>query len=154
MASLEYIDFNPWHDLVVDGQLAWQPDKLAHGISHLPQIFWDSGEGWAEANHWALEKVTNHRVHLDTAEGLMKHLHAFACYLEKHNVGFKRSLTRFSTDLAIPTRRVVGVRVEDGLLPLSDVHMTELLKFTVDQETTEFHLMLAMGFSRVHGSAR
>jgi integrase len=221
MASLEYIDFNPWRDVVADGQLVWHPDKLAPGISRLPQIFWDSGEGWAEANHWALEKVANHRVHLDTAKGLMKHLHAFACYLEKHDldwrhfptrlsdravvqfrgdlmqqinsgslasstarsrinavvqfyrhaavhdfvnttspmwrersvviryfdvVGFKRSLTRFSTDLAIPNRRVVGARLEDGLFPLSAVHMTELLKFTRDQETTEFHLMLAMGF--------
>ncbi|WP_420466085.1 tyrosine-type recombinase/integrase [Panacagrimonas sp.] len=62
------------------------------------------------------------------------------------SAGFKRSLTRLTTDLAIPNRSVVGVRLEDGLLPLSDEHMTELLQFTAREETTELHLMLSTGF--------
>lgn len=221
MASLEYIDFNPWREVVVGGEIAWERDSLAHGIERLPQIYWNDGSGWAEANHWALAKITEHRVDLSTAKGLMKHLHAYACFLEANDlewrhfptrlaeravvrfrgeliqqincgslasstarsrinavvqfyrhaavhdfvsrttsmwrdqavviryfdtVGFKRSLTRFTTDLAIPNRTVVGIRLEDGLIPFSDIHMTELLKFTAGHETSELHLMLTMGF--------
>lgn len=221
MASLEYVDFKPWREVVADGEIGWEQDKLAKEIHRLPQIFWSSGEGWAEANHWALEKITSHGIHLDTAKGLMKHLQAYACYLEEHDldwrhfparlseravvrfrgdllqqiergslasstarsrmnavvqfyrhaaahdfvssstpmwrdrtvviryfdaVGFKRSMTRISTDLAIPNRTIVGVRLEDGLVPLSDVHMAELLKFIAGEGTAELHLMLTTGF--------
>lgn len=59
--------------------------------------------------------------------------------------GFRRALTRMSTDLAIPNRRAPGDRLEDGLLPLSDTHMTELLEFTANEETEELHLMLTIG---------
>lgn len=221
MASLEYINFNPWREIVEGREIAWERDSLARGIEGLPQIFWQDGSGWAEANHWALAKITDHRVEVATVKGLMKHLHAYACFLEAHDlewrhfptrlaeravvrfrgdliqqincgglasstarsrinavvqfyrhaavhdfvstttsmwrdqavviryfdaVGFKRSLTRFTTDLAIPNRTVVGIRLEDGLIPLSDIHMTELLKFTAGHETSELHLMLTMGF--------
>lgn len=221
MASLEYIDFKRWHEVATTDGINWEVDRIAPPIPHLPQLFWKDGDGWAEANHWAIEKVTNHGAHLDTAKGLMKHLHAFACFLEEHNLdwrhfptrlseravvrfrgdllkqieqgnlasstarsrinavvqfyrhaaaydfvspttpmwrdrqvviryfdsaGFKRSLTRITTDLAIPNRSIVGVRLEDGLLPLSDAHMTELLRFTAGEETTELHLMLSTAF--------
>ncbi len=221
MASLEHVDFMPWREVATGSGIAWEQDKLALAIRRLPQIFWEDGQGWAEANHWALEKIATHGAHLDTANGLMKHLHAYACFLEKHNLdwrhfpirlaeravvrfrgnllerinhgslasstarsrinavvqfyrhaasyefispatpmwrdravvvryfdtaGFQRSLSRITTDLAIPNRSIVGVRLEDGLLPLSDTHMTKLLQFTADEETTELHLMLATGF--------
>ena len=220
MAHLEFIDFKPWREGLEDNNIVWERDKVAPEIRRLPQIFWDAGEGWAEANHWALEKMTD-GAHPDTAKGLMKHLHAYACFLEATNldwrhfptrlaeratvrfrgdliqqiergslssstarsrinavvqfyrhaaaydfvtpatpmwrerlvviryfdaVGFKRSMTRISTDLAIANRRIPGVRLEDGLLPLSDVHMTELLEFTAGGETAELHLMLSVGF--------
>lgn len=220
MARLEFIDFKPWREGLKGNDIIWERDKVAPGIRRLPQLFWDAGEGWAEANHWALEKMTD-GAHPDTAKGLMKHLHAYACFLETNNldwrhfptrlaervtlrfrgdliqqiergslssstarsrinavvqfyrhaaaydfvtpanpmwrdrqvvvryfdaVGFKRSVTRLSTDLAIPNRSVPGVRLEDGLLPLSDVHTTELLEFTAGQESAELHLMLSTGF--------
>lgn len=221
MAFLEYVDFSPWREVIVGDEINWERDELARGIHRLPQIFWDSGEGWAEANHWVLEKIVSRGSHLDTAKGLMKHLHAYACYLEEHKLdwrhfptklaeravvrfrgdliqqiergslasstarsrinavvqfyrhaaahdfvspatpmwrdrlvviryfdtmGFKRALTRLSTDLAIPNRSIVGVRLEDGLLPLNETHTTELLEFTAREETTELHLMLSIGF--------
>lgn len=221
MASLEYIDYRPWREVVVGKKIEWKADQVAPGIPRLPQIFWVGGEGWAEANHWALEKIINHGSQIETAKGLMKHLHAYACFLEEQSldwrhfptrldqravvrfrgdlmkqiergsitsstarsrinavvqfyrhaahydfvssttpmwrdrtvviryhdsIGFKRSLTRITTDLAIPNRAIVGVRLEDGLIPLSDVHMTQLLEFTAGEETTELHLMLTMGF--------
>ncbi|MEI7296245.1 site-specific integrase [Paraburkholderia tropica] len=60
--------------------------------------------------------------------------------------GFKRALVRLSTDLAIPNRRSLGKRLEDGLTPLRSEHMGELLSYTAKQETTELHLMLSTGF--------
>ncbi len=221
MACLEYINYQPWRDVAVGKSIIWEPDAIAPGVRGLPQVFWQSGEGWAEANHWALEKVINQGVHLDTAKALLKHLHAYACFLEENEldwrhfptrladravvrfrghlvreierdslkastarsrinavvqfyrhaaahdfvtsttpmwrertvvvrfydtVGFQRSLLRLTTDLAIPNRAIPGVRLEDGLFPISDSHMTELLEFTAGEETAELHLMLTTGF--------
>lgn len=60
--------------------------------------------------------------------------------------GFSRAKTRMSTDLAIPNRVAPGIVLEDGLQPLSDKHMTELLSLTFRAETQEMHLMLSLGF--------
>lgn len=60
--------------------------------------------------------------------------------------GFKRTLQRLSTDLSIPNRARLGLRLEDGLLPLSAKHMTELLQFTSKHVSEELHLMLTLGF--------
>jgi hypothetical protein len=57
-----------------NGALTWTVDKLARPIDHLPQIFWQTGEGWAEANHWALEKASNRTIKTDSIKSLMKHL--------------------------------------------------------------------------------
>ena len=59
--------------------------------------------------------------------------------------GFKRSLVRVTTDLSIPNRSRVGVRLEEGLLPLSEAHMTQLLDCTSLGSTEELHLMLTIG---------
>jgi hypothetical protein len=49
----------------------------------LPQIFWQTGEPWCEANHWALTKVSSTAGgHIDTVTSLMKHLAAYASWLE------------------------------------------------------------------------
>lgn len=221
MAYLEYVDFQPWREIHLAGFSNWEYDQLGFRIPELPQIFWESGESWAEANLWALEKLVNQRRDIETAKGLMKHLHRYACFLEdakldwRHfpirkseraivrfrgdlirqikmgslaastgqarinaivqfyrftaaqelinpttpmwrehpiivpyydSLGFKRGLQRTSTDLAIPNRPAPGIRLEDGLIPLSDSHMTELLQFTARHETRELHLMLTIGF--------
>ena len=220
MACLNYVDYKPWREGQVDGKSVWKEDKHAAPIHKLPQIFWSDGAGWAEVNHWAVEKSLS-GVHLDTVIGLMKHLRAYACFLESHgldwrhfpirladravvrfrgdlvkkiesgslrsstarsrinalvqfyrhaaahefvssaspmwkerevvvryfdSVGFSRSIKRLTTDLAIPNRSLQGVRLEDGLLPLSDTHMTQLLEYLNSEETVELKLMLSVGF--------
>lgn len=60
--------------------------------------------------------------------------------------GFKRSVVRLSTDLRIPNAKRVGVRLEDGLLPLRAEHMNQLLSYTVEHEAEELHLLLSIGF--------
>ncbi len=221
MARLEYIEFNPWRDTHQLGTVSWEADKLARRIEKLPQIYWRSGEGWAEANHWTLERAHSARSKPDTVKALAKHLHAYACFLEEHEldwrhfpqrlaeravvrfrgrlieqidkgqlasstararisavvqfyrhahahgfiatgsklwneklvvmqhydtVGFKRAIARVTTDLAIPNRRRPGVHLEEGLLPLSESHMTQLLTYTSTEESREIHLMLTLGF--------
>lgn len=60
--------------------------------------------------------------------------------------GFKRTMTRLSSDLSIPNRKPIGNRLEDGLLPLRGEHMSELLAYTAAHETEELHFMLSAGF--------
>lgn len=221
MATLEYIKFTPWREVIANGELRWERDKLARSISGLPQIFWESGEGWAEVNHWALEKATSTQAKLPTVRSLMKHLCPYATFLEREQldwrhfpirkadraivrfrgellsqieegsirsstgksrmaaviqfyrhassydfisretpmwrersivipffdaVGFKRCISRVTTDLTIKNAARPGLRLEDGLLPLSEAHMTELLQFTSQYESEELHLMLLTGF--------
>ena len=62
------------------------------------------------------------------------------------SVGFKRTVNRLSTDISIPNRARLGFRLEDGLLPITSEHMTELLRFTSENSSEELHLMLTIGF--------
>ena len=221
MASLEYIDYIPWNAVNNISEVCWEQDTLAQPTHKLPQIFWSNGAGWAEANHWAVEKIYNQGRDLETVKSLLKHLYSYACFLEEYqldwrhfpmtlskralnrfrgylinkielrglsgstaqtrmaaviqfyshaktydfidssiplwnerkvlirhfdSIGFSRSLSRTASDLNIPNKRIIGVRLEDGLLPLSESNMCKLLEFTNTQETTELHLMLTMGF--------
>lgn len=221
MARLEYVDFKHYREVIEGGVFTWALDKLARPVDRLPQLFWQNGEGWAEANHWALEKASSRSLKIDSIKSLMKHLHAYAEFLEARNLdwrhfpllksgravvlfrgqlmeqiqrgslasstararisaviqfyrhadahgfivagtsmwrersvvipyydllGYKRGKARVLTDLAIPNKGRTGVRLEDGLLPLSEVHMMQLLDFTSRWRTQELHLMLTTGF--------
>lgn len=222
MARLEYINYKPWRECIdEEGGMTLLPDPMERAFSRFPQIFWESGEGWAEANHWLLEKATTEGIKLRTVVALAKHLYSYAIFLEgkgldwrhfpirladravrkfrghvmeqigrgslasatgrarmsaliqfyRHaeahefvtpetsmwkeksivipyydSVGFRRALVRIRTDLAIPNRARTGTTLEDGLLPLSEKHMTELLEFSSRSQTTEMLLMLTTGF--------
>lgn len=62
--------------------------------------------------------------------------------------GFERTMLLPSTDLAIPNRARHGLRLEDGLTPLTPDQMHELLDFTAQERNSsrELHLMLLVGF--------
>lgn len=61
-------------------------------------------------------------------------------------VGFIRTIHVNSTDLAIRNRRAPGLRLEDGLLPVSAAHRTQILEFAEQSATEEVFLMLSLGF--------
>lgn len=64
------------------------------------------------------------------------------------SVGFERTMLLSSTDLAIPNRRRHGLRLEDGLMPITREQMHELLDFTLQEgnASPELHRMLQLGF--------
>jgi hypothetical protein len=62
--------------------------------------------------------------------------------------GFERTMLLSSTDLAIPNRARHGLRLEDGLTPLSKDQMHELLAFAGQESkvSRELYLILQLGF--------
>ncbi|MHB1409787.1 MAG: tyrosine-type recombinase/integrase [Acidovorax defluvii] len=64
------------------------------------------------------------------------------------SVGFVRTMLRQSTNLAIPNRARHGLKLEDGLTPLTDEHRQALLAFTgrAGSVSRELDLMLKLGF--------
>lgn len=64
------------------------------------------------------------------------------------SVGFERTMLRQSTNLAIPNRARHGLKLEDGLMPLTDEHRQALLFFTgrPGNVSRELDLMLKLGF--------
>jgi integrase len=221
VAQLESINHVSKRAFITDGTVNWESIPSARPISGLPQIFWDDGYPWPEANHWAYERALSIGVKLNTVQSLMAHLHKYASWLETNkfdwrhfptrkservlvlyrgalieardsgeispstatarmraviqfyrhcaihnfisrdapkwkdrpvvisyfdNVGFERTLSRITTDISIPNRARPGFKLEDGLLPITSSHMTELLQFTSSNESEELHLMLTLGF--------
>lgn len=221
MANLEYIHYIPHRPEVQAGTLKWVQDKAIRSVDRLPQILWESGEPWREANVWALELCRNRDVKLKTVHSLFGHLHQYAVWLAKEQIdwrhfpktkaervldrfrgylinsreigllkpstttarmnavirfyryaagrnfvshdapkfqdravvlryfdtaGFERTMNRVTTDLSIPNRARPGLRLEDGLLPISRQHMTDLLQFAKENCSEELHLMLMVGF--------
>lgn len=60
--------------------------------------------------------------------------------------GFQRTMVRVTTDVSIPNRSRQGLRLEDGLLPITDQHKLDLLEFARTNASPELHLMLMTGF--------
>lgn len=119
MARLEFIDFRPWYGSLQAGGLIWTPDQIARSIDGMPQIYWRSGEGWAEANFWALEKATAGDVKLGTVVGLFKHLHAYAEFLEEKGLDWRDFPMRKADRVIYRFRGSLISQIEQGRLASS-----------------------------------
>lgn len=119
MANLEYIDFNPVREIIEDGTLNWVPDKLARAIPRLPQLFWESGEVWAEANYWALDRATQPKTDIETVKALLKHLYAYACFLEKHGLNWRHFPLRLADRALVKFRGRLIEQIDQGSLASS-----------------------------------
>jgi integrase len=225
MAALELIRYIPHRPVVgEDGTVRWDLDPACPPVKNLPQIFWNDGTPWLEANLWAHERATSGKTDIKTVQSNLGHLHKYAEWLEaedsdwrhfpmlerdrvlirwrKHLIGmrdqfgllspstathrmnatihfyryarahelierdspmwqerqvvhrfhdthgFERTMLLASTDLAIPCRARHGLRLEEGLTPLTKDQMRELLAFTAQEgnASRELHLMLQLGF--------
>lgn len=60
--------------------------------------------------------------------------------------GFERTMSRITTDISIPNHSRPGLRLEDGLVPVTNQHMSELLQFAKENVSQELFLMLLIGF--------
>ncbi|ASU41457.1 integrase [Herbaspirillum sp. meg3] len=62
------------------------------------------------------------------------------------SVGFERTILRLTTDLSIPNKTHLGLRLEDGLLPVSAADREALLELAKTSSSQELYRMLALGF--------
>lgn len=60
--------------------------------------------------------------------------------------GFQRTMKVSSTDLAIPNRKIPGLTLEDGLLPVTATDVGKILSFTDEHASEELAIMLRIGF--------
>lgn len=225
MANLELIHYVPHRpEVAAEGQVTWKRDTGCRSIKYLPQLFWNDGTPWHEANMWAHERATSGKTDIKTVQSNLRHLHKFAKWLEAEDVdwrhfpmlerdrvlvrwrkhlieqrdkygilspsstsqrmratilfyryakqrdfirrnaptwqerqvvlrfhdahGFERTMLRSGTDLSIPNRTRPGLRLENGLTPLTRIQMLELLAFTAQEghASRELHLILQLGF--------
>lgn len=89
MARLEHIRhtfFNAF--LSEQGDLIWA-EEARKPIEGLPQIFWDDGRCWDEANVWALDRAASHNVAIETVDRGMKHLAKYAKWLSDENMDWQ-----------------------------------------------------------------
>src|SRR5579863_3669004 len=102
MAILEFIAYIPRRPEIHAGQVNWATTK-AMSIKRLPQICWEHGSTWGEANLWALEMATSQRKDIKTVGRSMSHLAKYANWLEAEGIDWwhfparesDRCLTKF-----------------------------------------------------------
>jgi integrase len=113
VADLAPIRFTPVRDVVEGRDVFWIPDRLGRPVDQLPQIFWRSGEPWHEANHWAITRVTSTRGgHIDTVTRLMRHIVAYASWLEATKLDWRHFPVR-KQDRAVVLYRGELIRQRD-----------------------------------------
>lgn len=119
MARLEYINFKPLREIIEDGVLTWETDNLLRAINRLPQLFWDNGTGWAEANYWALDKASHFKTDIETVKALMKHLYAYACFLEENQLDWRHFPMRLADRAIVRFRGHLIEQIDRGSLASS-----------------------------------
>lgn len=222
MASLALIQYSSHRSQIEAGNLIWKAQAQDRNIDGLPQIIWKDQRPWREVNLWALTCATDKSKKVKTIVSAMKHMHAYANWLEAEDItwhhfpdreadrclvryrghliaqrdngeispstaqhrmnaiikvyrwlkeskliseanelwedskigvmiqdtfGFKRSIERSTTNLAIPNRRIIGSNLEDGLLPVTSNCMKSILEHSKKHASQELDLMLRLGFA-------
>jgi integrase len=107
MARLEYIKYTHTNLVIVDGTLQREPTISGSQIERLPQIFWDNGSPWREANLWAQQRAIDSIVDIKTVISQAGSLIHYASWLEKENMNWwdfpvrkaDRCLIRFRGEL-------------------------------------------------------
>lgn len=220
MATLVSIHYVPHRAEVCENSVSWVKTRKKM-IEELPQIMWADNRPWREANLWALTRASDQKRSLKTIWSAMKHIHAYAKWLEHEAVawwhfpereadrclvryrgalvdaikngeiapstaqqrmacairfyrwlaasrllspewpmwqermigihlhdsfGFDRTIVTKTTDLAIPNRKAIGEKLEDGLLPIASENVAEILNFADENASQELALMLRLGF--------
>jgi len=141
MSNLEYIEFSLAREVVDAGTVCWERDALARQIPRLPQIFWSTGEGWAEANDWAIERALGTRgAHIKTVKTLMKHLHAYSRWLEEEGCDWRHfPANRLGSVLARYRKNLIDLRDRGHLAPsTTTARMSAVIQFYRYAQTRGF----------------
>jgi integrase len=106
MANLETVNFLPMREVIDGDEVEWVHDRLGAPISLLPQVFWEDGEPWSEVNHWAVTRAQDAvGGDIKTVTSLMKHLAAYASWLEVHGLDWRHFPVRASERAIVRFRK-------------------------------------------------
>ncbi len=82
MATLEHIAYLPESpEVQANGKIEWVRCRHRRELERLPQIFWDNGSTWPEANLWALDLALS-KASIKTVIAIMQGLLTYAKWLE------------------------------------------------------------------------
>lgn len=120
MARLETVDFQPHRAVVAYGAVTWSPINSARIIHGLPQIFWDCGEPWREANLWLLERLSTKEVKHRTVQASAAALLPYATWLERTGLSWFHFPARKSEQCLVRYRGdIIEMRDNGDLAPSS-----------------------------------
>lgn len=116
MARLEYIHYEFFGaSLDAKEELVWEKQKKKP-IDDLPQIFWEDGRGWHEANLWALDRAASNSVDSETTKRTMKHLSQYANFLEAQSTDWRHFPVRKEEQVLRKFRKHLIDEVDNGAL--------------------------------------
>lgn len=86
MATLEHINYSgEFPEVRSNGKIEWVRCRHRREVERLPQIFWDNGSTWPEANLWALELALS-KASIKTVIATMQGLLTYAKWLEAESI--------------------------------------------------------------------
>lgn len=114
MASLEHVCYVPHRPLVVNNEVELRPLEGGTAITELPQIFWKDGTPWLEACLWAHERATSREIKIHTVQTEMRHLHAYANFLDTNEEIDWRHFPRRKADRVLVLWRDELIKARDA----------------------------------------
>ncbi|MBM5458561.1 site-specific integrase [Pseudomonas sp. P66] len=116
MATLEFISHSPHRAEVNDGAVKWVQAQRRNCFSNLPQICWRDETPWREANLWALQKAENRKTRPTTITTFMRHITAYAKWLEAEGIDWWHFPARESDRCLVRYRGSLINAIDSGQL--------------------------------------
>jgi integrase len=120
MATIESIDYTPREGAVETSPTA-QRAMPENRHPAFPQIMWADGTPWREANLWAIKRLRGRIANTKTIWSEMKHVRAYALWLEQENVSWWDFPTRAEDRCLIRFRGHLIYCRDEGILAPSTV---------------------------------
>lgn len=116
MARLDFIHYEFFEpSLRGQTELVWTK-QARRPIDRLPQIFWDDGRGWHEANIWALDRAASNQIDAETTKRTMKHLSRYADFIEAQGTNWQHFPVRREEQVLRKFRKHLIDEVGNGTL--------------------------------------
>lgn len=130
MARLETIRCTPNRPVVQDGTVRWTGGGC-DPVAALPQIVWENGTTWGEANVWALQAASTRKKDIETIRSAMNHLLAYAKWQELENIPWWHFPEREADRCLVRFRGyLVKTRDAGGIMPsVASARMAAVIRF-------------------------